>query len=691
MKQKTKWLFVLLVCLHAIAHAQTGTVTVTASKLGGPFPITGTITFQPTLSNATPASAMIGGGGLMAAQPLTATVTGGAFTLTGVLDTSASSPQNVCYKVTITTGNRLQALGPGYSCVQPAANNQWCSSGICDFDNYIPSLTGLAQVVPGQKGDKGDTGLPGPSGNTMAGTTSPEAYEAAQNVTVTPGTTDEAPFLQQCVNNILYWCVLQKRSYYLGTTLTLPDLAYLRGAGMTNGTKIYSHVNGPAITMAPGPNQGLHVGDFNLILDPTLANSQGIVLEAQQGSSLAEGGLWNSTFEHIEVDNCALECLYTYTSGAPATINQFDTFNDITIQGPSQSHPNALWKSIGANNQFDRYKVSVNGDNNNTHYPNALEYMGPDSSGSAPSDVGCVKCTYQGGTNAINLLQVRTYSQYAGYVENVATPVTASAVYGLQFDWMDVRNSGYTTGVMHALGGVVGSFQHNTMDASATATQPTHGVACANINQINEGYNTTNIGSALSSGCGEVQLATAATLTIYSPVSLVFTDGGATPIQTITAPQTGAGKTVTIKAYTTTSNASSTLAIATGGNIDLNGFSSPLVLPTGTSATFRWRDLLQQWMLESTTAALPKGTRTVLSDGATPFFIQSLVSTNTGNSAGIPAGDLCTVQYKWTGSGATYWETAVCTESGAAIAFYSSAAANLGSEAFVNVGGFTHP
>ena len=695
-------------CLSAGAQSvPSGFIRVSSSRLvdQSGVPVGSATVCAQAMTPAGPLSVNVGGGGTTTTPPVCAQASNGAWTL-NLPDGALSVPLNATFAITATDNASGDALLAGYSHVQPhsqtcmlsggnvtcVANGSadWCQSSGCNFDQLTPNAPANALIVQGQKGNTGAVGTPGPSGNTLAGTTSPEAYETAAGFTVTnPGTTDEAPYIQDCLNQRLYQCIMEQRAYGISSTLVLPDLAYWRGAGMTNGTRIYSHVNGPAITMAPGPNQGLNVGGFELILDPTLPNGQGIVLEAQHSSTYPGGGVWNSTFDHIEIDYCALECVLTYTSDQDATINQFVTWNDITIQGPSQAHPNALWKSVGPNNQFDRYKVSVNGDDNNAHYPNALEYMGPDGSGAAPSDVGCIKCTYQGGATGVGLSQVRTYSQYAGYIENVGTPISASASYGVQFDFMDVRNSGYVGGVMVAGGGVSGSFLHNTMDASATATQPAHGVSCANNNQIDDSFNTTNIGNVLSSGCGEQQAVTGSTLIAYSPVVLVFADNGATPIQSISAPQVGSGKTVTLKVFTTTGGASSTMLLGGGGDIDFNGYPSPLVLPTGTSVTLRWRDLLQQWAIESTTATLPLGVKTYVSTGANAFFMQSLISTNSGNSTGIEAGALCTIQYRWTGSGGDYWETAVCSESGGAIGLYSSPAANLGGESFSRLGGYT--
>ena len=149
-----------LFLFSSFAAAQT--VTVSASHLGGSAPITGVITFQPTLCDAanTPASARLSGGnGITARQPLTAPVTAGAFTLQHVIDSSASIPINIGYSVSVRTSNGLQALGPGFGCVQPAASNTWCASGVCNFDNYSPTTVPLALQTTGPVGPQGAPGV----------------------------------------------------------------------------------------------------------------------------------------------------------------------------------------------------------------------------------------------------------------------------------------------------------------------------------------------------------------------------------------------------------------------------------------------------------------------------------------------------------------------------------------------------
>jgi hypothetical protein len=61
-------------------------------------------------------------------------------------DTQLSAPENMCFAATVRDPAGNYCIGApgarpsGYSCVQPTANNSWCASGTCDFDNYVPNL-----------------------------------------------------------------------------------------------------------------------------------------------------------------------------------------------------------------------------------------------------------------------------------------------------------------------------------------------------------------------------------------------------------------------------------------------------------------------------------------------------------------------------------------------------------------------
>lgn len=139
-----------LCCVPISASAQTGSVTVSGSNIvdstGTPV-ANGTIYFAPVNASGFPISYRYSGKGQAITTAAQANVTNGAFSLT-LPDTSMTSPQNVCFSVTVidnVSGNRL--LGSGYSCVQPAYNtttpNNWCVNGACNFDNYQPNLAGL--------------------------------------------------------------------------------------------------------------------------------------------------------------------------------------------------------------------------------------------------------------------------------------------------------------------------------------------------------------------------------------------------------------------------------------------------------------------------------------------------------------------------------------------------------------------
>ena len=160
----TRLLKAVAVCVFTCGFitASAQTVTVKASHLGGPNPITGTISFQPVWSQwgsqGQPASALLSGGnGLTSKQALVTSVLNGAFSLSGLVDTSTSTPTNMCYAVTVRSTDGTQILGPGLDCIQPSMNNSWCSAGVCNFDVYPPNLAPLAIVQEGPQGPAGLT------------------------------------------------------------------------------------------------------------------------------------------------------------------------------------------------------------------------------------------------------------------------------------------------------------------------------------------------------------------------------------------------------------------------------------------------------------------------------------------------------------------------------------------------------
>jgi hypothetical protein len=141
-----------------------------------------TISFAPVNASGVPISYQVNGHGQAIFSPVTALVTGGAFTVQ-LADTALTNPVNVCFAVTVTDNvSGKSVLGPGYNCVQPAGSgvavtgpNAWCtaagaSGGTCNFDLYIPNEAALVVT------QVGPTGPPGTNGNTLwNGTSAPSS------------------------------------------------------------------------------------------------------------------------------------------------------------------------------------------------------------------------------------------------------------------------------------------------------------------------------------------------------------------------------------------------------------------------------------------------------------------------------------------------------------------------------------
>jgi len=129
-----------LVLLCAVPCAAQ-TVIVSASNLrDGLNPANGTIVFSPVNAAGAPVSYHTPGG-QVSSSPITAKVVAGAFSV-ALPDVALTIPANLCFAGALNVLSGY-GFGPGYSCIQPTQSNYWCSNGLCDFDNYIPSLPAL--------------------------------------------------------------------------------------------------------------------------------------------------------------------------------------------------------------------------------------------------------------------------------------------------------------------------------------------------------------------------------------------------------------------------------------------------------------------------------------------------------------------------------------------------------------------
>jgi hypothetical protein len=143
----------LLLLLAASAFAQ-NTVTVTAANIpngSSGLLAAGTILFQSVNSSGQIITYQVGGTGPSFSSPTVCSIASGAITgscsLPNVLTTN---PPNICFQTTIkNTSNVVILGGPGspYSCIQPTIYSSWCSAGVCDFDDYFPTIPNNVYVL----------------------------------------------------------------------------------------------------------------------------------------------------------------------------------------------------------------------------------------------------------------------------------------------------------------------------------------------------------------------------------------------------------------------------------------------------------------------------------------------------------------------------------------------------------------
>ncbi len=239
-----------------------------------------TFCMQPT--GVSHAGFQVGSTGQATGQPNCRDVENGAILTTqgGVVigpmmepDTSLSAPQNLCLVATLRDVNGLQVLGgndSGYGCVQPAANNSWCISGTCDFDNYVPNIPGLAlgqSVTDLTVGNlnvttcTGCSGLPNGPANEIVATPNGSSgvaglrYAVPADIPSLPEsqianlTTDLAAKLATALNSA---DIFVGNGSNLATGVAMSGDCSLSNAGAINCTQTSGVAFGALATLAPG-------------------------------------------------------------------------------------------------------------------------------------------------------------------------------------------------------------------------------------------------------------------------------------------------------------------------------------------------------------------------------------------------------------------------------------------------------
>lgn len=459
---------------------------------------------------------------------------------------------------------------------------------------------------------KGTWGVAGGSGTVNSGTTGQIAYYAGNGTAVsgigvginTPefygakgdGITNDTAAIQSCWNyssttNVSCKMFPVSGTYLVNGQLVIKTHMYVEGKGSPNGTIIKSEYNGDAVVIDTNPVQGVTIRGIELLGDPTLASQRGFHIQGVDGGG-GNGGLWDSIFDMIDVDNFALEGLWldggygaSYTNNLP---NQFLQFRKFNVNGPTQSHTANLIKLSGQVGQVQFIGGQVNGDANwATDYPNPLVSSIAPYSNQAPYAITFEGFTVQSGVTCLSTSYGVNINYLNGYLEQCGTGSASSFTQSLVLRGNHFANTGTTptSGAVFSFGSSTGTVADNTIGNDASHN-PTAIGKCANTNTITFGINsvaTSTLGWG-TSACGTIQQPTAANLTVSSPTVYVNGDGGATPITTITS-------SLPVGTFITLYAAGNSIVLGSGGNISFGSHTAPLTVAAGTSVTLRVFDL----------------------------------------------------------------------------------------------------
>jgi hypothetical protein len=374
------------------------------------------------------------------------------------------------------------------------------------------------------------------------------------------------------------------------------------GANPINGTNLFCEYNGDCLSLAAGPIQGAIVSNLGLTGDPSQPNGRGIHLNAAAGS-YNTGGLWNSTFTNILVSNFAQECMWMDGGGGEGyqynLPNQIDTFNQFQCDGPNQSHPANLIKMTGQAAQILFQNGQVNGNGysggSSSFYPNPLIAIEEKTTGlsDTPVDVKFYGYTYEVGTQGLYVGEGGYNIHFDnGYVENVSSPLIAQRASGLTFSGNHIANSGNTTAIAQFEGGVTGGMRDN-FEYGGGVTVAALAVCTGSGNTVDFSGNASNVMTTTDCATSTASSPSSSTLTVNGGQTVSV--GTSEIITTISAPGINPGKTLTLYA------SGSGIALATGGNINLGPYSSPMGVPPGGTITLTLFDQGTTWTVTGAT------------------------------------------------------------------------------------------
>lgn len=318
-------------------------------------------------------------------------------------------------------------------------------------------------------------------------------------------------------------------------------------------------------------------------------------------SGFTNAGLWYSNFYNLYFTGFMGHILHF--KGRPndaLSVNQFLTFQNVIATRPS-SGGNAL-RIEGGNGQFNFLNSQTDGQSSDS--PGENIYIGQSGTGQTqvPYSIWFDGQTIQHGNLGVNISGAASITFLHAHAEDLKGFMTVNRLTnGARNDKIVVENSSFNGNVgVNAGNGFI--IKSNTNYATITLKDnsyyfgtPDKWVIGTNLNVIDVENNWSATSTDFPSSGITTEIQPAATIAIGNYKSILL-DASATSITTLQSTM-GPGEIVTFISL-------GQAQFASGGNISLSNYSSPLVLSSGDTATFIRSDLwTPAWRLMATSVA----------------------------------------------------------------------------------------
>lgn len=365
-----------------------------------------------------------------------------------------------------------------------------------------------------------------------------------------------------------------------------------RGKRLTTFKAVTASIKKGVITLEPGQIISCNFRNFEVIGSGNVGQ-HGIYLKGV-GRSVApfDGGLWHSEFKHLIVRQFDGEAIWFHAGGNGLIPHQF--IDLVAIEAYASGNYRALRLS-GQVGQMQVLGGLYDGQGRGLGIENILVQRAVNDDGTNAGDVAPYEISFEGVTSQASKRAATIERAYGVnfdkcYFEELHEGVSydVSALKGSvsRSKFAEVYKTGGTGYCVRA----GNNSNVSTSDNSYIGNIDRSVIAEGGFAQSHDDYNTAGV----YEGAGHTrQIVAAATVNLEFTTTFLC-NAGVTPITTITS-QRSPGELVHIKAHSD----GPAIRFATGGNIELGGRASPVIVPTGGVASFVRYDLSGAWHLVS--------------------------------------------------------------------------------------------